>query len=62
MKRKFLFLGEMLEKMGVPLMDDSIRALVDDFFDRIPEELPENRIACGRFHLGIIHSFGWYVN
>ena len=41
MKRKFLFLGEMLEKMGVPLMDDSIRALVDDFFDEIPEELPE---------------------
>ena len=41
MKRKFLFLGEMLEKMGVPLMDDSIRNLVDDFFDQIPEELPE---------------------
>ena len=41
MNRKFLFLGEMLEKMGVPLMDDSIRALVDDFFDQIPEELPE---------------------
>ena len=41
MKRKFLFLGEMLEKMGVPLMDDSIHALVDDFFDQIPEELPE---------------------
>lgn len=41
MKRRFLFLGEMLEKMGVPLMDDSIRALVDDFFDQIPEELPE---------------------
>ena len=41
MKRKFLFLGEMLEKMGVPLMDDSIRALVHDFFDQIPEELPE---------------------
>lgn len=41
MKRKFLFLGEMLEKMGVPLMDDSIRALVDNFFDQIPEELPE---------------------
>ena len=41
MKRKFLFLGEMLEKLGVPLMDDSIRALVDDFFDQHPEELPE---------------------
>lgn len=41
MKRKFLFLGEMLEKMGVPLMDDSIRALVDRFFEQIPEEQPE---------------------
>lgn len=41
MKRKFLFLGEMLEKMGVPLMDDGIRALVDRFFEQIPEEQPE---------------------
>ena len=41
MKRKFLFLGERLEKMGVPLMDDSIRALVDRFFEQIPEEQPE---------------------
>lgn len=38
MKHKFYFLGEMLEKMGVPLMDDSIYALVDQFFDKIPEE------------------------
>ena len=38
MKRKFLFLGDMLERMGVPLFDDTIRPLVDDFFDRIPEE------------------------
>ena len=29
--RKFRFIGEMLEKMGLPLFDDSIRALVDDF-------------------------------
>ena len=28
----------MLEKMGVPIMDESIYALVDDFFDRMPEE------------------------
>lgn len=28
---KFRFIGEMLEKMGLPLFDDSIRALVDDF-------------------------------
>lgn len=33
-KRKFRFVGEMLEKMGVPLVDDSIRELADDFFDR----------------------------
>ena len=38
MKRKFLFLGEMLEKMGVPLMDDSIYALVDAFFEKMPDE------------------------
>lgn len=38
MKHKFYFLGEMLEKMGVPLMDDSIYALVEDFFDKIPEQ------------------------
>lgn len=33
-KRKFRFVGEMLEKMGVPLVDDSIRELANDFFDR----------------------------
>lgn len=38
MRRKFRFLGEMLEKMGVPLVDDSIAALVDEFFDRIADE------------------------
>ena len=38
MKHKFYFLGDMLEKMGVPLMDASIYALVDEFFDKIPEE------------------------
>ena len=38
MKHKFFFLGEMLEKMGVPIMDDSIYTLVDEFFDKIPEE------------------------
>ena len=37
MRRKFDFLGEMLEKMGIPLFDDSIRALVDDFFAQIPD-------------------------
>lgn len=37
MRRKFDFLGEMLEKMGIPLFDDSIRSLVDDFFAQIPD-------------------------
>ena len=32
---KFRFIGEMLEKMGLPLFDDSIRALVDDFLAQI---------------------------
>ena len=37
MKRKFYFLGDMLEKMGVPLMDEEIRGLVEEFFEKIPE-------------------------
>lgn len=37
-RRKFAFLGEMLYRMGVPLMDDSIRAVVDAFFDRMPPD------------------------
>ena len=37
MRRKFTFLGEMLERMGVPLFDEGIRAVVDQFFDQIPE-------------------------
>ena len=39
MKRKFQFLGEMLAAMGVPLFDESIREVVDQFFDQIPEDL-----------------------
>ena len=38
MRRKFRFMGEMLAKMGVPLVDDSIAALVDAFFDKVAEE------------------------
>ena len=38
MRRKFRFMGEMLEKMGVPLVDDSIAALVDAFFGKVAEE------------------------
>lgn len=37
MKHKFLFIGEMLEKMGVPLFDHEILQIVDDFFDQLPE-------------------------
>lgn len=37
-KKKFHFLGDMLEKMGVPLIDDSIYVLVDKFFDKMPDE------------------------
>lgn len=37
LRRKFQFLEEMMEKMGVPLFDDSIRRLVDAFFAQIPE-------------------------
>ena len=39
MKHKFLFIGEMLEKMGVPLFDHEILQIVDDFFDQLPETL-----------------------
>lgn len=37
MRRKFSFIGEMMEKMGVPLFDDSIQRLVDEFFEQIPD-------------------------
>ena len=37
LRRKFQVLEEMMEKMGVPLFDDSIRRLVDAFFAQIPE-------------------------
>lgn len=37
MRRKFSFIGEMMEKMGVPLFDDTIQRLVDEFFDQIPD-------------------------
>lgn len=38
MKRKFCFIGDMLEKMGVSLIDDAVLTLVDEFFDQIPDE------------------------
>ena len=41
MKHKFLFIGEMLEKMGVPLFDQGISRLVNEFFDQFPETQKE---------------------
>lgn len=40
-KHKFLFIGEMLEKMGVPLFDQEILQIVDEFFDQLPETTQE---------------------
>ena len=37
MKRKFIFLGDMLDKMGVPLFDEATSRLVDDYFDKMPD-------------------------
>ena len=37
MRRKFSFIGAMMEKMGVPLFDDTIQRLVDEFFEQIPD-------------------------
>ena len=37
MRRKFSFLGDMLEKMGIPLMDDTVYALVDGFLEQLPD-------------------------
>ena len=37
MRHKSLFIGEMLDKMGVPLFDQEILQIVDEFFDQFPE-------------------------
>ena len=36
-RRKFDFLADMLARMGVPLVDDETRRLIDEFFARIPD-------------------------
>lgn len=36
LRRKFLFLGEMLEKMGVPILDESLQPLVNRFIEHVP--------------------------
>lgn len=45
MKRKFRFIGDMLDRMGVPLMDATIMPLVDAFFDRVPDEKMDAQAA-----------------
>ena len=36
-RRKFDFLADMLARMGVPLVDDETRCIIDAFFARIPD-------------------------
>ena len=43
MKRKFIFLGDMLDKMGVPLFDEATAELVDNFFEKMPDPETENQ-------------------
>ncbi len=38
LRRKFSFIGEMLEKMGVPLFDSTIESLIDTFLNQIPDQ------------------------
>lgn len=42
MRRKFDFIGDMLERMGLPIFDGEIRAVVNKFFDRLPDEISPN--------------------
>ena len=37
MRQKFSFIGDMLEKMGIPLMDGAVHTLVDRFVDQLPD-------------------------
>ncbi len=39
LKNKFKFIAEMLDKMGLPLIDDSIKELIESFFNQL--ELPD---------------------
>lgn len=36
LRRKFCFIKDMLDNMGVPIMDDTIMNLVDEFLSKIP--------------------------
>lgn len=42
MRRKFDFIGDMLERMGLPIFDGEIRAVVNKFFDRLPDKISPN--------------------
>ena len=37
MRQKFSFIGDMLEKMGIPLMDEAVHTLVHRFVDQLPD-------------------------
>lgn len=41
-RRKFDFIGDMLGRMGLPIFDGEIRAVVNKFFDRLPDEISPN--------------------
>ena len=41
-KRKMLFMGDMLEKMGVPFFDKEMLRVVDEYFEQIPDSIYEN--------------------
>ena len=43
MKRKFIFIRDMLDKMGVPLFDEATAELVDNFFEKMPDPETENQ-------------------
>lgn len=38
MKQKLYFIGDMLDKMGVPILDETIHPLIEAFFDQLPTE------------------------
>lgn len=41
LRRKYCFIGEMLARMGVPMVDEAVMKMVDDFLAQLPETFPE---------------------
>ena len=37
-----LFMGDMLEKMGVPFFDEEMLRVVDEYFEQIPDSIYES--------------------